>query len=185
MLHTENDIWTCLGSSKGGGNVSTRSKKQSSGCQHGGSSAQHFHKYDISDYPLLSAAGTHQHFGGVGGGKRAYSEMEMAGEGYHMKKNLRARKTCDRLKIMCSVHSVLIILEVQAQWLGGFSYENEICTEYQCCPARCTNVLVLVWMLISYSGNFQLPSKVTMTIENLFFFSYREPPLPVFFWNGL
>lgn len=48
---------------------------------------------------------THQHFSGVGGGKRAYSEMEMAGEGYHMKQTLRAGKTCDRIKIMCSVDS--------------------------------------------------------------------------------
>lgn len=71
QCHTQRMRVTCplwlLGSGKGGGNVSTRWKKQSSGCQHGGSSAQCFHKYDnISDYPLLLAAVTHQRFSGVG-----------------------------------------------------------------------------------------------------------------------
>lgn len=81
-------------------------KKVFSGCQHGESSAQHFHKYDnISDYPLLLAAVTHTNFSGVGGNKKAYSEMEIAGGGHHMKQSPGAATTCDRIKIICSVDS--------------------------------------------------------------------------------
>lgn len=68
MTHGHVHLLWLLGSGKGGGNASTRS-----GCQHSGSSAKCFHKYDnISDYSLLLAAVTHRHFGGVGGSKRAY-----------------------------------------------------------------------------------------------------------------
>lgn len=87
---------------------SLQQKKDFSGCQHGESSAQCFHKYDnISDYPLLLAAvtHTHTHFSGVGGGKRAYTEMELAGGEYHMKQTPGAGTTCDRIKIICSVDS--------------------------------------------------------------------------------
>lgn len=81
-------------------------KKEFSGCQHGESSAQCFHKYDnISDYPLLSAAVTHTHFSGEGGGKRAYLEIEIAGGGYHMKQTPGAGKTRDRIKIIFSADS--------------------------------------------------------------------------------
>jgi len=81
-------------------------KKEFSACQHGESSAQCFHKYDnISVYPLLLAAVTHILSSAVGEGKRAYSEMEIAGGGYHMKQTPGAGKTCDSIKIICSVDS--------------------------------------------------------------------------------
>lgn len=65
MTHGHVHLLWLLGSGKRGGNASTRS-----GCQHSGSSAKCFHKYDnISDYSLLLAAVTHRHFGGVGGSK--------------------------------------------------------------------------------------------------------------------
>lgn len=104
-------LWL-LGRGRGGGNASTRSKEQTmakkkfSGCQCGESSAQCFHNYDnISNYPLLLGALTHTHFSGVGGDKRACSEMEIAGGGYHMKQTPGAGKTCDRINIICSVDS--------------------------------------------------------------------------------
>lgn len=42
---------------------------------------------------------------GAGGGKRAYSEMEIAGGGYHMKQTPGAGKTYDRINIIYSADS--------------------------------------------------------------------------------
>lgn len=84
MLHTENDMdmstyfdfWEVAKEEK----MWIPDQKSSIQVVSMVSHLQCFHKYDnISDYPLLLAAVTHQHFSGVGGGKRAYSEMEMAG----------------------------------------------------------------------------------------------------------
>lgn len=113
IAHGHVPILWLLRCGKGGGNASTRFKKKGlwhkkefSGCQRGEPSAEYFCKYDnISDYPLLLAAVTHTHFRGVGAGKRAYSDMEIAGRGYHRKQTPGAGKTCDIIKIISSVDS--------------------------------------------------------------------------------